>query len=101
MILCIAEPDSNSPWWMVAIVLPLAAFCAYLVRWILVKHEEREKALAALDLARESREERRAEQDALQTQALQTVVVELRRISEQQELHMRALEQIRTQRVPA
>lgn len=88
----VETPDASSPWWLAAIVLPLAAFCAWLVRWILVKQEEREKVLFERETKREVREERRAEQDSLQTQALQNVVTELRRISEQQEEHARAMD---------
>lgn len=57
-----------------------------------MKQEERERVIAERESKREQREENRALQDGLQTQALQNVVVELRRISEQQEEHQRAMD---------
>lgn len=89
-----AESDATSPWWLAAIVLPLAGFCAYLVHWILAKQEKRETELAAREVTRETREEKRAEQAEAQTRAMQEMVTELRRMSEQQEAHSQALHEL-------
>lgn len=89
-----AADDPASPWWLAAIVLPLAGFCAYLVHWILAKQEARETQLAARETARETREEKRAEQAEAQTRAMQEMVAELRRMSEQQEAHAQALHEL-------
>ena len=79
------------PWWIAVIVLPLAGFTAWLVKWNLDKQDAREKAAVEREDRREQREEKRAEQAVLQTTALQQCVVELRQLNDQQEEHQKAL----------
>lgn len=80
----LAEAAGAEPWYIAAIVLPLAGFVVWLVKWILQQQAERDKAAAARDEKREAREERRAEQGDLQTEALRECVSELRQLNEQQ-----------------
>ena len=94
----LTQAAGAEPWWIAAVVVPLAGFSAWLVRWILQKQDERDKATAERDKAtadretrREAREEKRAEHAELQTRALQECVAELRTLNEQQEAHGKAL----------
>lgn len=80
------------PWWIAAIVVPLAGFAAWLVRWILQRQERREADLQKIAEAREAREDKRAEQLELQTRALQQCVVEMRALRDGQMQHAQALE---------
>lgn len=66
------------PWWIAAIVVPLAGFAGWLVRWILQRQDAREAVLLAQQNAREAREDKRAEQVDLQTRAIELCVTELR-----------------------
>lgn len=84
------------PWWVAAIVIPLGAFAAWLVRWILQKQDERDKTMAAIQAAREQREDKRAEHVELQTQAMQECVTELRLLRDGQEHQARAIERLET-----
>lgn len=72
-----AETTTAEPWWIVAVVVPLAGFSAWLVRWILQKQDERDKATLLREQAREVREDKR--QEAFQTQVgvLSTISREL------------------------
>lgn len=87
----LAEAAGSEPWWIAVLVVPLAGFSAWLVRWILQKQDLREADIATREKTREEREEKRAEQAVLQTRALQECVTELRRLNEQQEEHGKAL----------
>jgi hypothetical protein len=97
-----AEANGHEPWWFVAIVVPLAGFCATLVWWILKSQKDRELALEARDAERakaesaretrrEMREDQRIEQAELQTQAMRECVAELQRLSHQQQAHAAAI----------
>lgn len=79
------------PWWIAALLLPLAGFCGWMVRWILSKQDEREKAIAERENNREKREDRRAEQAELQTIAMRECVAELRELNVQQSQHTQAI----------
>lgn len=83
--------NTAEPWWIAAIVVPLALFSGWLVRWNLTKQDEREKVIAARESKREEREEKRAEHVEMQTKAMQECVVELRGLNQQQKLHAIAL----------
>jgi len=83
---------ASEPWWIAAIVIPIAGFAAFLVRYILQKQDERDKAVTAREDRREQREEKRAEQADAQTKALERAVVELGVLSEQ---HLQLQQQIR------
>lgn len=91
-----AEVAAVEPWWIAAIVVPLAGFSAWLVRWILQKQDLREAAIAEREKARESREESRAVHVGLQTQAMQECVSELRKLNQaQQEMPDRVASRLR------
>ena len=66
------------PWWVAAVVVPLAGFAGWLVRWILQRQDSRESTLLAQQNAREAREDKRAEHVELQTKAIELCVTELR-----------------------
>lgn len=85
---------AGQPWWLAAIVVPLAGFAAYLVHWILQKQDQRDKENAAREAKREEREEKRAEQSELQTRALQDCVGELKRMNEVQVDQAKLLEEL-------
>lgn len=74
--------SSTEPWWIAAIVVPLAGFAAWLVKWILDRADARDRALAEREASREKREEGRAEQAQAQTRAMQEAVTELRSLNE-------------------
>lgn len=80
------------PWWVAVIVVPLAGFTAWIVKWILQRQDRREDELLKQTQVREAREDRRAEQVELQTRAMQELVVELRAIRDGQMQHAAALE---------
>lgn len=80
----VTEAVGAEPWWIAAIVVPLAGFAAWLVKWILDQQKERDKATATREEKREAREEKRAEQAEMQTRALQECVIELRTLTDQQ-----------------
>jgi len=83
---------SSEPWWIAAIVIPIAGFAAFLVRYILQKQDERDKTVNAREDRREAREEKRAEQADAQTRALEKAVVELSVLGAQ---HVQIMQQIR------
>lgn len=68
------------PWWIAAIVIPLAGFAGWLVKWILQRQDAREAVIMAQQNAREAREDKRAEQVDLQTRAIELCVTELREL---------------------
>ena len=89
--LAIAEAAGAEPWAIAAVVVPLAGFTGWLVRWILQRQDDREKANSDRESRRELREEKRAEQAELQTRAMQQCVIELQELSAQQKDHAKAL----------
>ncbi len=90
----VAEVADAGPWWIAAIVLPLAGFIAWLVRSDRDRQDAREKVIADREAKREEREEKRAAHDEMQTRALQEAVLELRRLSDLSTDHAHAIEQI-------
>ena len=51
----VADAALDSPWWIAAIVVPLAAFAAWLVRYILEQQKARDAVVAAREDKREGR----------------------------------------------
>ena len=88
------EAIAAEPWWMAAVVVPLAGCSAWLVRWILQKQDARDSVTALREQKREEREEKRAEHADLQTRALQECVIELRSLNQQQSEHGKAIGEI-------
>lgn len=84
----------DSPWWIAAIVVPLAGFAAWLVRWILEQQKARDAVVAAREEKREVREEKRAEQAETQTRAMQECVAELRSLNAAQASARAAIDDI-------
>lgn len=89
-----ADTATESPWWIAAIVVPLAGFAAWLVKWILEQQRARDSVVAAREDKREAREEKRAEQAEVQTRAMQQCVDELRALSAAQVSARAAIEDI-------
>lgn len=90
----LAEATGNEPWWIAAIVVPLAGFSAWLVKWVIEKQDARERVTAEREGRREIREEKRAEQAELQTRAMQQCVIELQTLNQQQQEQARALAEL-------
>jgi len=80
----LVQQVTPEPWWIAVIVVPLAGFSVWLVRWILQQQSERDKADAVREANREKREDKRAENAELQTQALRECVSELKRLHQEQ-----------------
>lgn len=91
-----AGAASESPWWIAAIVLPLAGFAAWLVRYILDAQKTRDAIVNAREERREEREEKRAEQSETQTRAMQECVAELRSLNAAQAAVRSAVDEIPT-----
>lgn len=89
-----AGAASESPWWIAAIVVPLAGFAAWLVRWILEQQRARDAIVNAREEKREVREEKRAEQAEVQTRAMQECVAELRELNAAQAAARSAIDEI-------
>lgn len=85
---------TDSPWWIAAIVVPLAGFAAWLVRYILEQQKQRDAIVSAREEKREAREELRAEQATVQTRAMQQCVDELRALNAAQVAARQAIEDI-------
>ncbi len=68
---------AENPWWLLAIVAPLAGFSAWLVKWIIDRQDERDKLLLVREQAREKREDDRQEAFVNQVGVLGTVAREL------------------------
>lgn len=85
---------TDSPWWIAAIVVPLAGFAAWLVRYILEEQRARDAVVSAREQKREEREELRAEQAAVQTRAMEACVAELRTLNSSQVAVAAAIEDI-------
>lgn len=82
-VLPVVDP-TDSPWWIAAIVVPLAGFAAWLVRYILEQQRARDAIVSAREEKREAREELRAEQAEVQTRAMEACVAELRTLNTSQ-----------------
>lgn len=74
--------SQTEPWWIVAVVVPLAGFSAWLVRWILQKQDERDKANMEREKAREVREDKRQESFQQQVGVLSTIARELQLLND-------------------
>ena len=85
---------SESPWWIAAIVVPLAGFAAWLVHWILEQQKARDAVVNAREERREAREEKREEQAETQTRAMQECVAELRSLNAAQAAVREAIDEI-------
>jgi hypothetical protein len=81
----------SEPWWIAAIVVPLAGFSAWLVRWILQKQDDRDKLLLTREQAREVREDKRQEAFVQQVSALDSILSELRELND----HHKSMEHAR------
>lgn len=89
-----ADVAGDSPWWIAAIVVPLAGFAAWLVRWILEQQKAHDAVVSAREEKREAREEKRAEQAEVQTRAMQECVAELRALNAAQAATRDAIDDI-------
>lgn len=90
----VVDTALDSPWWIAAIVVPLAGFAAWLVRYILEQQRARDSVVAAREEKREAREEKRAEQAEVQTRAMEACVVELRTLNAAQTATRQAIDDI-------
>ena len=91
----IAFGDAPSdPWWIAAIVVPLAGFSLFLVKWILDRQDKLHAENKERDVAREKREDMRAVQVEAQTRAMQECVLELRRLGQSQVDCQRAITEV-------
>lgn len=91
--------EVSQPWWLAAIVVPLAGFSAWLVKWILDRQDKLHAENKERDANREKREDARAAQAELQTRAMQDCVVQLARIHQTQVDCQRAIAGIPEQTV--
>lgn len=90
----LADAATENPWWIAAIVVPLAGFAAWLVRYILEQQKAHDAVVAAREEKREEREEKRAEQAEVQTRAMEACVVELRTLNAAQTATRQAIDDI-------
>lgn len=108
MIGAAAQPAiaTEEPWWFVAIVVPLAGVVALMLRWMMQRQDQILSQQAAReDLVRkeqkeredrrEVREDARAQQTELQTQAMQGCLIELRSLGRQHEQMLQSLDELR------
>lgn len=50
---------TQEPWWIAVVVVPLAGFSAWLVKWIIDRQDERDKLILQREQNREKREDER------------------------------------------
>jgi len=77
--------DVAGPWWFVAIILPLAVFAGFLVRWIMQRQDTLNIENRDREVKREAREEKRSEAFQTEVTALQACVEQLRQLNDRQE----------------